>query len=240
MTRKKISFTLKALIALLAIGAVIAACILAERDGYSHWTKRLLYFTQMSNVWIGVTALLFVSFGIRESDTSAHITPKWLHTLRFVFTVSITVTGIIYCGFLAPFATEDYNPWTATGIITHVVVPALSVADFIIDESEISFKRKHAFLGVLPVLAYFVFASALCAARVDFGRGDPYPYFFMNYYSPVGLFGVDMTASPYPEIGAFYWISVFLLLVLGLSFGFYKLHKRLTSGAGRKSTQAQI
>jgi hypothetical protein len=180
---------------------VIAACILAERDGYSHWTKRLLYFTQLSNVWIGTTALAFVSFGIIKSNTDSSTFPKWLHTLRFIFTVSIAVTGIIYCGFLAPFAGDDYNPWTLTGIITHVVVPVLSLADFFVDADRTSFTKKHALLGVCPVLIYFVFASILCAAKVDFGRGDPYPYFFMNYYSSAGFFGVNMNSEPYPEIG---------------------------------------
>lgn len=237
MKRERLSFILKILIAAFAIGGVIAACILAERDGYSHWAKRLLYFTQLSNVWIGVTALLFVAFGLKEARTGKDLTPKWLHSLRFVFTVSIAVTGIIYCALLAPFATDDYNAWTATGIITHVVVPLLSVTDFFLAGSEIKYTRASAFSGILPPLVYFVFASALCAFKVDFGRGEPYPYFFMNYYSSAGIFGINLDVTPRPEIGPFYWISLFLLLVLGLSFGFYKLHKTLFYKSKSKISQ---
>ena len=227
MKRKRISFILKTMIAAFAIGGVIAACILAERDGYSHWTKRLLYFTQLSNVWIGVTALLFVAFGLKEARTGKDLTPKWLYSLRFAFTVSIAVTGIIFCALLAPFATDDYTPWTITSIITHVIVPSLSIADFFLDESEVKYTRANALSGVFPPLIYFIFASVLSALRVDFGRGEPYPYFFMNYYSSAGIFGVNLDATPRPEIGPFYWMSLFLLLILGLSFCFYKLHKRL-------------
>lgn len=227
MTRKRISFVLKALIALFAVSGVIIACVLAERDGYSHWTKRLLYFTQLSNVWIGVTALLFVAFGIKKMHTGEDLTPAWLHSLRFAFTVSIAVTGIIFCGFLAPFAGDDYPAWTFASVLTHVAVPLLSVTDFFLDERDVTFTKKHAFYGILPPAAYFLIASILCLAKVDFGRGDPYPYFFMNYYSSAGFFGANMDAKPYPEIGPFYWISVFLLLVLGLSFGFYKLHGKI-------------
>jgi hypothetical protein len=227
MTRKRISFILKALIALLSFSGVIIACCFALRDGYSHWTKRLLYFTQLSNIWIGVTSLLFVAFGIKEMRTGEGKAPSWLHSLRFAFTVSITVTGIIFCGFLAPFASDDYPAWTFASVLTHVAVPLLSIADFFVDKRDISFTKKHALYGIVPPAAYFFIASILCLAKVDFGRGDPYPYFFMNYYSSAGFFGVNMNSEPYPEIGPFYWISVFLLLVLGLSFGFYKLHEKI-------------
>lgn len=227
MERKKLSFILKALIALISFAGVIIACIFAERDGYSHWTKRLLYFTQLSNIWIGATALLFVAFGALKMRTGEDKTPKWLHSLRFAFTVSITVTGIIFCGFLAPFASDDYPAWTFASVLTHVIVPLLSIADFFVDGSEAGFTKKHALYGVIPPAVYFFVASILCAFKVDFGRGDPYPYFFMNYYSSVGIFGTDMSAKPYPEIGPFYWICLFLVLVFGLSFAFYKLHGRV-------------
>ena len=69
---------------------------------------------------------------------------------------------------------------------------------------------------------YFLFTGVLEFFGVDFGRGVAYPYFFFNFRSPVGLFGVSPT-GPYPfYLGAFYWLILFMLIVLGFGFLYAK------------------
>jgi hypothetical protein len=67
----------------------------------------------------------------------------------------------------------------------------------------------------MPPLAYFVFAGALNILNVDFGKGDTYPYFFLNLKSPAGIFGFSDT--PPFVIGSFYWIILFLLMVFSIA-----------------------
>ena len=233
MSRKTLSRLLKSFIALCSLTGVTVAAFLSQRDGYSHWTKRLLSFTPQSNIWIGLTALAFVLLPLMVKAKGKNQPPetlmRFMHTLRFIFTVSITVTGIIYCGLLAPFTDDSFPTWTFTSILVHVVVPILSIADFFVDNSRVTFKSRHAVLSVVPPLCYFVFTSILCLLRIDFGRGDPYPYFFMDYYSPAGLFGyvsAEQTGG-LPILGSFYWIFLLLLLVYALSFGFLGMHRRI-------------
>ena len=82
--------------------------------------------------------------------------------------------------------------------------------------------KKTVWYALIPPLVYFIFGSILSILKVDFGRGQTYPYFFMNYYSEVGLFGFRY--SDKPEMGSVYWIIVILLLIIGLSKLYYKLH----------------
>lgn len=218
--KKQLTIYFKFVIGMCAILAVILACLFAVRDGYSHWSKRLLYFTQQSNIWIGVTSLVLAILYLIEKNKNKILIKEYMYTFKYIFTVSITITGIIFCTLLAPFA--DFDIWTSSSILTHIVVPVLSIIDFFIDDKEIVYKKKHIFLSLIPPLIYFVFAEILCILKVDFGRGDPYPYFFMDFYAEAGLFGY-INSSP-PQLGTMYWIIIIMILIISLGYLYYSLH----------------
>ena len=224
-TKRKVSFALNVAIALFSFLGVLLACIFARRDGYSSWDKRLLYFTQQSNIWIGVTGLLVALSSFAKLRGKPVPFENALGLAKYVFTVAITITGLIFCALLAPFA--EYNVWSFSSVLTHVAVPVLSIVDFCCfykSGRETELERKHVFLPLLPPLFYFVFAGALCLAKVDFGRGDAFPYFFMDFYSEAGFFGF-INSSP-PQLGTAYWLVFMLLLVLGFSYLYYRISKR--------------
>ncbi len=221
VTRQKLSLLIKSLIALLSFLGIALAMLFAVRDGYSHWAPRLLYFTQQSNVWIGITALLSLVFSPNERMCRPRI-KRLLYCLKFIFTVSITLTGIVFCALLAPFA--DNNPWTLSSILTHVAVPLLSIADLFLDPYQTVRPLPDVPLSLLPPLFYFFVSYLLGQAGVDFGKGDPYPYFFLNFHSEVGLWGFA-DGNP-PQIGSGYWIVSICLLILIIAFLYATLLKR--------------
>ncbi len=218
-TRRKLSLILKSLIALVSLLGTTLALIFAERDGYSHWAKRLLYFTQQSNLWIGTLCLVLLIFLLLDRGKHPRM-KKLLYLLKFVFTVSITLTGIVFCAFLAPFLKD--SAWTFSGVLTHIAVPVLSITDFFIDPNQTVHKPLDVPLSALPPVLYFVFSYLLGQAGVDFGKGDPYPYPFLNFHSEAGLWGY-MDGSP-PLIGTGYWIIAIFLLILGIAFLYAILH----------------
>ena len=225
--RKKVSFILKICIVIFSFLGIILAMLFAKRDGYSHWSKRLLYFTQLSNLWIGLASLTVALYTILQKQ-GKHF--EGLYLTRFIFTVSITITGVVYCTLLAPFAEDDFPAWTFGNIVTHVVVPILAITDFIIDDRQFSLSKTKTLLSTVPPLAYFIIVSVLCVNNFDFGRGDPYPYFFLNFYSQAKIFGFvpgDFTSGNYPQLGAFYWIVLFLLMVLGFAYLLRYIHLKL-------------
>ena len=146
-----------------------------------------------------------------------------MYIIRFIFTVSITLTGIIFCAFLAPFSPPDYNAWTFSSYLTHVISPLLSIIDFFLDDYAITLKKSHVFLALIPPAFYFVISCTLSLLKFDFGRGQYYPYFFMDIYSSAGFFGFEMDNHP-PVIGTAYWLIFILGFILLISFILYKFH----------------
>ena len=218
---QKLSKTLKVLTVLSAFGGVILSLISAPEDNFSHPWKRLLYFTAQSNIWIGSVFLLLLLLPFKKMQKGA-IWRRRLYLFKFVFTVSITMTGLVFCFIIAPFSPVGYKPWVFCNILTHIVTPLLAIADFFIDKRRMRIYPKHIFACLLPPLIYFSIVTALGSFNFDFGRGAPYPYFFMDYRSPIGIFGFGKES---PFLGPFYWWLVLAFLTLFLAV-FYANGKR--------------
>ena len=213
-TRKNITFFLKIATVFSSLGGVILSLIFAKKDGYFHWGKRLLYFTAQSNLWICFIFLALLLF------------PKYnkqLYLSKYAFTVSITLTGLVFCSLLAPFSDESYHPWTLPNLLTHVFTPLFAIADFFLDK-RYPLSNKAVFVAILPPLFYFIEVLILEILHVDFGRGTEYPYFFFHYRSPAGIFGFSST-SPF-FIGSFYWLFTLLIITLGLGFFYAKIKNK--------------
>lgn len=215
--KKSIRLFLKLLLVCTSLFGVLFSCVFAVKDGYSHWSRRLLYFTAQSNIWIGLTALALLVLRKKSARERAYL-------FRYVFTVSITITGIVFCFLLAPFADESYHVWSTQSLFTHVFSPLLAIADFFADPTPFPLSKRHIFYTVIPPLLYFSVASFLEAFQVDFGRGVYYPYFFLNFRSPAGIFGFSSTPPFF--MGTFYWILLFCLVLLAISFLYTKKRSR--------------
>ena len=213
----KICIALKYALPVFACIGIVLGMVYYREDGYSHPAKRLLYFTTQSNLWIAFTsvALLILPrtrFFKREKVVAA------LFLLKFIFTVSIAVTGVVFCTLLAPFADENYRPWTFYSLCTHVIVPGLALIDYFLDDMPVLLSRQRVCYSVLPPLAYFLFSIILGAANVDFGRGDPF--------------------TPLPALGTVYWIVILSGFILGLGACFASLHPRQKQLKKQRSSTA--
>ena len=224
--RNTVSFILKIALVVCSLLGVALSLINARRDGYSAWWRRLMYYTGQSNIWIGtntLSLLLLPLFKLKNPERWK----KRVYILKYVFTASITMTGIVFCFLLAPFADASYHAWSPWSYLTHVFSPILGAADFFVDEYRVPLRMKHVFATELPPLIYFSTASVLGILQVDFGRGEFYPYFFLNYTSPAGVFGFS---NQFPFIiGSFYWMTLFALVMLGIGFLLAKLYNRKQS-----------
>ena len=231
---KKTSFIIKIAIVIASVGGVILSLFYAELDGYTHWSARLMYFTGLSNIWIGFcVAVILVAPYIKALSTEKN--KRRLYILRYIFTVSITVTGIVYCFILAPFADKgNFIPWTIPSVLTHAIAPILSIADFFLDEYKIRLNKAHIALCGIPPLCYFAFAGVLNILDVDFGKGDTYPYFFLNLKSPAGIFGFSDT--PPFVLGSFYWIVLFLMIIFTVAAPFAVINSVILEKRDKKAS----
>ncbi|MBQ9734633.1 MAG: hypothetical protein IJV95_02120 [Clostridia bacterium] len=224
--RTKISFLLKIAVVVFCLLGLILNSVYSTYDGYTHWSKRLLYFTTQSNIWVLLITAILLIYPFTKAGRENRWTQS-LYTVKFIFTVSIAITAIVFCCFLGPFADESYHSWSFHSILLHAVVPSLMIADFFVDDTAVDLSGKTFFTIIIPPLCYFILAGVLCAFKYDYGRGEPYPYFFMNFYSPAGFFGFSDT--PPFNIGSFYWILFFLLIMLGVGKLFVTIKKKSVS-----------
>lgn len=204
--RKALSYILKIAVVICAFTGVVSSFVFAERDGYSHWLRRATYFTAQSNLWVGFTFLAILLFRFYHGKNK-DVLEKRLYVSKYVFTVSITTTGLIFCLLLGPFADESYHPWSSSSLLTHLFTPLLCITDFFVDKRRIPLTRRHTLFAFLPPLFYFSIAGIMGALHFDFGRGVNYPYFFLNFRSPAGVFGFSRV-FPF-VIGSAYWFLLF-------------------------------
>ncbi len=185
----------------------------------------LLYFTIQSNIWIGVTCLACAGVMIAELIMKKQLYPQWLRVVKQVFTVSITLTGVVFCTMLAPFF--GAAAWSAANVLTHVVVPLFAILDYVLFDWEGNFTYKKALFSAIPPVYYLFFALAGYLANWDFGGGHNYPYAFLNYGGSAGVFGFSTDPTDSLFLGSFYWILILVVFVLGVAFAYTAIAKAM-------------
>lgn len=203
---KTLSLLLKATIVVGAIVGVVLSHYNAR--GFMGGNSTFLYFTIQSNLWIAILDIVALAMMARGGCSR-----RWYSLAQLIFTVSITLTGVVFCFVLAP----TMAPGTAFGpanVLTHVVVPVAAVIDFVVCRKSYTFQRKDALFPTLPALYYLGFASIGYVLDWPFGEGVNYPYFFLNWGSPVGAFGFS---NEFPFMGVVYYIAAILVFLITLS-----------------------
>lgn len=229
--QKSYSLVLKGGIVFSALIGVIFT-MLSDGQSATDGLGSLLYFTQQSNLWLAGIALTMLLCGVLERRQNVAVIQPWMYVAKLAFTVSISLTGLIFCFVLAPASQGAFSPWMKENFFTHVLAPILAILDFFTDVGLHKFGKKQTLFCLAPPLYYFVFSLFCNYARVDFGGGSYYPYFFLNFHSPMGWFGIGGT-FPYP-FGTFYWVLALLLLVLSLGYlyawGYNRLQTKRANG----------
>lgn len=197
MARKISSLILKSIVVVFSVVGVIMSIV-------ENW-RTLLFFTIQSNLWICVTCAVGIVLMLLKKPLKS-----WMYSVKLVFTVSITLTGVVYCTMLAP--TLGALAYTFSNTVLHVVVPVAAVADFFVYDS-VQYKKWECLVVTIPPFYYLGFAGIGYALNWDFAYGVNYPYFFLNWGSPAGAFGFS---SELPFMGVFYYVLILLAFVVGI------------------------
>ena len=201
--KKVVSTILKCIVILSAlIGTALS--YYAGGQAFMGGQRIFMYFTIQSNL----ASALVCAVGAILLWKRDVISLPW-YVIKYVMTVSITLTGAVYCFLLAP--TLGAAAWRAQHVLTHVVVPLVSIADFFLTGVYARIRKRCTFLVTLPPLAYAIYAAIGYVRGWQFARGVNYPYFFLNWGSPAGAFGFT---DQLPFMGCAWWILALLVLLL--------------------------
>lgn len=169
----------------------------------------LLYFTVQSNITIMAITLVFLVADIMQAAGGKTFINQGLLTVKFVFTVAITITFLVFFLMLAPTMGWKYL-LSMSNLTVHFFVPVLAIADFFLFDYKLRFSKASPLLALAMPLYYVVFALSLSAAGVSF-NGDRAPYYFLDY-KELGWFSFDK------GLGVVYWILLLLAAIIGLCY----------------------
>ena len=236
---KEMSKLQRGLSGLLKMTVILSAVIgtflswYAGRDSFMGGKTVFMFFTIQSNIALAIICLIGFSKMLKRKPFS----DLW-YIIKFVGTVSITLTGAVFCFVLAP--TMQHGAWNIQNILTHVVVPIAGIMDFFVTGINSSIRKRNDFWVIVPPLLYAVYAGIGFVLNWQFIEGYNYPYFFLNWGSPAGAFGFT---DELPYMGCAWWIIalfcallivgyIYLLILDGLkkTFHNYSQQPRITIG----------
>ena len=191
---------------IVVISAIIGTAVSAQAGSRTFMGGKVvfMYFTIQSNL----AAAAICMFGAILLLRNRPVRRTW-YVIKYVGTVSITLTGVVFCCILAP--TMGRAAWNFQNVLTHVVVPAASIADLFVTGTCGTFKKRDVLFVVLPPMAYVVYAGIGYLLKWEFAAGRSYPYFFLNWGSPAGAFGFSREL---PFMGCVWWILALLVLLI--------------------------
>ena len=232
--RRIVSLILK-IVVIVSAAAGTAISALAGSRSFMGGSRVFMYFTIQSNIAIAVLCAVGAVLLLRNRQVGT----AWF-VVKFVGTVAITLTGVVFCFVLAP--TMGKAAWNLQNILTHVVVPLFSVADYFVTGVSAEVRMRSVFFVTLPPLAYAIYAGIGYVRGWQFAKGLNYPYFFLNWGSPAGAFGFSRQL---PFMGVAWWILALLAFLLAIGSLYLSivraLRKRLMQrGADRECGGTEV
>lgn len=190
------------------------------------------YFTTLSNIFISIMLLIFLIKDIYCLLKKKKLTyPNYLYIIKFLATISITLTFFVYLTLLAPTMEggilNSYLAGGAGSLCVHFITPILAIIDFLYFDSEYNPKKSHAIYAIIPPLLYVLFV--IIGGNLGLRWYGMYaPYNFLNYHAKTGWFGFDLSLLGWETlgIGVFYMIILLSLLFILLGLLFLKIKKK--------------
>lgn len=186
--------------------------------------KSFTYFTNLSNILIDIVLVIFIYLDINiiSSDGKKNYKGNWAYVLKFMATISITLTFLIYLTLLAPTNENGfiyaYMTNGAGSLCVHMVAPVLAIADFILFDYKYRSTKLHALFATIPPLVYVAFVVIMAGCGMRWGDDMYAPYNFLNFGAETGWFGFDLSllGAKTLGIGVFYMIVVLFFIFLGI------------------------
>lgn len=202
-TQKWTSLVLKCIVFFSAtIGTVMS--YLAGRFSFMGGNHVFMYFTIQSNIAIAIICAIGAYLLFKDRQIS-----KVWYVVKFVGTVSITLTGVVFGFVLAP--TLGAAAWNIQNTLTHLIVPVVAVIDFFVISSAASVKKINVLYVIIPPILYAIYAGVGYVKGWEFAEGINYPYFFLNWGSEAGAFGFT---NELPFMGTAWWILALLIFLI--------------------------
>lgn len=211
MNRKHLTaaYYLNLLIPVLVAASYVWASLTPAEPGMLEggWLGGLRFYTNLSNMFAGITALCYACGLRRILRGRAERVPAWLQTLALVGAAAISLTFLTVACYLAPFWL-GLRLYTGASFLLHGLTPVLSILTYVLFDRYGKPKRLAWLLGAVPMLLYGIAYLLNCAIN---GTGV-WPqtndwYGFLNWGWPVGIGMFAVMAAVTAGCGALLQLS---------------------------------
>lgn len=198
----------------LAIIGIVGIVITAVSGSFMGQNKTFLYFTVQSNITIIAIELVFAVDALLQILGKKSFSNNALLLIKYVFTVAITITFLVFAFILAPTLSASYL-LSYGNFSLHFIVPILALVDFFIFNSDIKLTKVNCLLGAAMPIYYVIFFLIGIPLGVTYLNGSRAPYFFLEYEK--------LTWFRFTENGpgVIYWILILTIAIIGLCYLFY-------------------
>ena len=171
----------------------------------------LKFFTNLSNWFMAITALVSVFFNIRNIAKGSNVLPRTFYLFKFAAAVSVSVTFLTCVFFLAPINVFTLAPygipaWKAylymfagNTFYLHFLTPVLSIIVTFCLEKTDSFEKNKVWMGVVPVFLYAILYAVMVAVigADNGGWRDFYHFTFGGRNYLIFISGIVMFLATY-------------------------------------------
>lgn len=215
-TKFALSVALKA--AVVAFAGVGLGLSVFGQDGFMT-ADPFLYFTNLSNLWIAVVALAFLALEIVGRIRHRNLIRNWMLIVKYVFTVSVALTFLVFACLLAPTLGADYLN-SPSNLCLHFFAPLFAIVDFVLVDARVGRGRGVFLWATVPPFAYFLATIAMSLNGVRYHNGEIVPYYFLNY-EKLGWLRISQSG-----LGVAYWVLLMIVLVSGMGMLLLWLNNR--------------
>lgn len=169
----------------------------------------MLYFTVLSNLAIAGIHLYFLYAEMRTLRDPSFQIPQAMHTLKYVLTISITLTFSVFFVLLLP----QYGLsvlWIPGNLSTHLIAPIAAILDYIFFEKSHVKHRYTLLYTLVPPYAYVFLTMVLSRLGMRYQGDSIVPYYFLDY-EKLGWLRISGNG-----IGVIYWILIISVVMLGI------------------------
>ena len=195
--------------ATLAIVGILGIIFTAQSSAFMGGGSVFFFFTVQSNIFIIGMSLIFLVNDVMYLANKKSFVNQTLFMIKYVATVAITVTFIVFFTMLAPLMGMDYL-LSFNNFSLHAIVPILAIIDFILFDTDICLTYKSSLLATIAPISYVIFVYIGAIFKLRYGENLYYPYFFLNFEKNGFFFEKGFGIIP--------WIIILLAGICGLGF----------------------
>ncbi len=132
------------------------------------------FFTIQSNIFMGIIALVFVIDGIKILMCKIDGISSRKYILKLMSTTSVGLTFFVVFAYLGPISRGGIPAMLMnSNIFLHLVIPVLSMFNFVVFEKSDKIKLRYVAYGMIPTFLYGIYYIGNILVHMESGKVSP-------------------------------------------------------------------